>query len=133
MIDQIGVSPTAHLFVGMGVLLATLASFVITIVFVLRRQSLPRWSKPVLIITQLVLMVQALIGIKLLDQGSGTVQLYIHYLGGLGPLLFFMLMYWFPAKEPLRQARVAALVTGAAFVFAFMAFTIGEMYSRQAA
>jgi multisubunit Na+/H+ antiporter MnhB subunit len=74
-------------------------------------------------------MVQALIGIKLLDQGSGFMQLYIHYVGGLGPLLFYMLMYWFPARDDLRKTRVAALVTGSAFLFAVMAYTIGGAYA----
>jgi hypothetical protein len=94
---------------------------------------MPAWTKSLLIVTQVVLMVQALLGIKLLDQGSGTVQLYIHYLGGLGPLLFFMLMYWFPTRDGVKHSRIAALVAGTAFVFAFMAFTIGSMYSNQAA
>jgi hypothetical protein len=133
MIDRIGVSPTVHLWVGVAVLVTTLASFLVAMLYVLRKQSMPAWTKALLIATQLVLMAQALLGIKLLDQGSGTVQLYIHYLGGLGPLLFFMLMYWFPVKDGLKQTRVAALVAGAAFTFAFMAFTIGSMYSNQAA
>jgi heme A synthase len=132
MIDQIGVSPTVHLWVGVAVLATTLVSFLVAVLFVLRRQPLPAWTKALLIGTQLVLMVQALLGIKLLDQGSGTVQLYIHYLGGLGPLLFFMLMYWFPTRDSIKHSRVAALVAGSAFVFAFMAFTIGSAYANRA-
>ncbi len=133
MIDQIGVSPTIHMWVGMAVLVTTLGSFLAALLFVLRKQPMPAWTKGLLIVTQLVLMAQALIGIKLLDQGSGVVQLYIHYLGGLGPLLFFMLMYWFPTRDAIRHSRIAALVAGSAFAFAFMAFTIGSMYSNQAA
>lgn len=133
MIDQIGVPPTVHLWVGVAVLATTLGSFLVAILHVLRRQPMPAWTKGLLIFTQVVLMVQALLGIKLLDQGSGIVQLYIHYLGGLGPLLFFMLMYWFPTRDSLKHSRVAALVAGSAFVFAFLAFTIGSMYSNQAA
>lgn len=133
MIDRIGVPPTVHLWVGVAVLATTLVSFLVVTLFVLRKQTMPAWTKALLILTQLVLMVQALIGIKLLDQGSGVVQLYIHYLGGLGPLLFFMIMYWFPVKDGMKQTRIAALVTGSAFAFAFMAFTIGSAYSNQAA
>lgn len=133
MIDRIGVSPTVHLWMGMAVLATTLGSFLVAFLYALRKQPMPAWSKGLLIVTQVVLMGQALLGIKLLDQGSGVVQLYIHYLGGLGPLLFFMLMYWFPTRDSLKHSRVAALVAGSAFVFAFMAFTIGSMYSNQAA
>jgi heme A synthase len=133
MIDRIGVSPMVHLWVGVAVLTTTLVSFLVAILFALRKQPMPAWTKGLLIVTQVVLMVQALLGIKLLDQGSGTVQLYIHYLGGLGPLLFFMLMYWFPTRDGVKHSRIAALVAGSAFVFAFMAFTIGSMYSNQAA
>lgn len=133
MIDQIGVPPTVHLWVGVAVLTMTLVSFLVAVLYVLRRQTLPAWTKGLFIVTQIILMVQALIGIKLLDQGSGTVQLYIHYLGGLSPLLFFMLIYWFPTRDALKHSRIAALVAGSAFVFAFMAFTIGSAYSNQAA
>jgi heme A synthase len=133
MIDRIGVPPTVHLWTGVAVLAFTLGSFLVALLYVLRKQPLPAWTKGMLIATQLVLMAQALLGIKLLDQGSGTVQLYIHYLGGLGPLLFFMLMYWFPTRDALKHSRIAALVAGSAFAFAFMAFTIGSAYSNQAA
>jgi heme A synthase len=132
MIDQIGVPPQVHLWVGIGVLVVTFTSFLVATLFALRKQPLPSWTRALLIIAQLVLMVQALIGIKLLDQGSGFVQLYIHYLGGLGPLAFFMWMYWFPSRDPLKQARITSLVTGAAFVFAFMAFSIGSAYANRA-
>ncbi len=81
----------------------------------------------VFIVCQLVLMLQALIGIKLLDQGMGVLQLYIHYVGGLAPLAFFLLYYWLPEKT--RNARwTATLVTGSAFLFAIMAFFIGQSY-----
>ena len=79
------------------------------------------------VVAQATLMAQALIGIKLLDQGLGQLQLYIHYVGGLAPLLFFILTYWFPSAEPQRQTCNRA-IAAAAFLFAFMAFTIGEMY-----
>lgn len=120
------------MLVGMGVLAITLASFLVAVLFVLRKQPLPGWAKALLIAAQLALMVQALIGIKLLDQGSGFSQLYIHYLGGLAPLLFFMLMYWFPTRDALKQSRASAMVAGGAFVFAFMAFSIGSAYANRA-
>jgi hypothetical protein len=132
MIDQIGVPPAVHMGVGIVALGVTLASFLVAILFALRKQPLPGWTKALFIGAQLVLMIQLLIGIKLLDQGSGFVQLYIHYIGGLGPLALFMLMYWFPTRDALKQSRVASLVAGGAFVFAFMAFSIGSAYANRA-
>lgn len=129
MIDRIGVPPIVHRDVGIAVLVITFTAFLVAALCAVRRRTLPGWSKPLFIAAQVVLMVQALIGIKLLDQGSGFVQLYIHYVGGLGPLLFYMLMYWFPARDDLRRTRVAALVTGSAFLFAVMAYTIGGAYA----
>ena len=131
MIDQIGVSPQVHVMTGVTVLWITLASFLVATLFALRKKPLPGWTKILFIATQVLLMVQALIGIKLLDQGSGVMQLYIHYLGGLGPLLFFMLMYWFPNRDALKQSRLMALVTGGAFAFALMAYTIGGAYANR--
>jgi len=129
MIDRIGVPPSIHRDIGIAVLVITFAAFLVAALFAARRSALPGWSKPLFIAAQIVLMVQALIGIKLLDQGSGFVQLYIHYVGGLGPLLFYMLMYWFPASDAHRQSRIATLVTGAAFMFAVMAYAIGGAYA----
>ncbi len=132
MIDQIGVSSSVHMGVGIVALGVTLVSFLAAILFAVRKQPLPGWMKALFIGAQLVLMAQALIGIKLLDQGSGFNQLYIHYIGGLAPLLFFVLMYWLPASDAQKKSRIASLVTGAAFVFAFMAFSIGSAYAGRA-
>ena len=72
-------------------------------------------------------MVQVLIGIKLLDQGLGPLQLYIHYLGGLGAFFFYLLLYWLPVR--VREARWTPFsLSSLAFLFAFMAFTIGSSY-----
>jgi len=43
-------------------------------------------------------MLQAAVGIKLLDQGMGVVQKYVHYLGGLGSVGLLMLFYWLPKR-----------------------------------
>ena len=92
-----------------------------------RNQPLGLFGNAVFIVCQAVLMIQALIGIKLLDQGLGILQLYIHYLGGLAPLAFFLVYYWLPVR--LRQARwTGMLVSGASLLFASMAFFIGRSY-----
>lgn len=116
-----------HASVGGLVLIATLVAFLWSGWRALARKPLGWFGQAVFILSQAVLMIQALIGIKLLDQGLGVLQLYIHYVGGLAPLAFFLVYYWLP--ERLRGARwTATLVTGAAFLFAVMAFFIGQSY-----
>jgi hypothetical protein len=130
MLDRIIVPPSVHMWNGMFVLASTLAVSLWLIWLLLRRRQPSAGASALLLLPQLALMVQALLGIKLLDQGMGVVQLYIHYLGGLAPLLFYLLTYWFPARDGPVQVRNRAIASSAAFVFAFMAFSIGQMYVR---
>ncbi|MDF1523318.1 MAG: hypothetical protein P1P87_10920 [Trueperaceae bacterium] len=131
MIDAIWVPTSVHFLVGTLVVVAGLAALTAAAYHGFRNRSPARWAHGLLILAQLTLAVQALIGIKLLDQGLGPLQLYIHYVGGLGPLLFFLLYYWLPA--PFRAGRWSAtLVTGAAFAFALMAYSIGQSYDPTA-
>ncbi len=130
MIDRIIIPPALHRGFGELVIVTTLLTTLFLIYLVWQQRSMNGGAKALTILTQLALMVQALIGIKLLDQGMGTIQLYIHYLGGLGPLLFFLLTYWFPSRDAIRQTRWIALAAGGAFIFALLAYTIGGMYAR---
>jgi heme A synthase len=130
MIDKFLLSSTVHVAVGTLVLTITLIAALTTGWLAWRGRELSRRSHVLLIATQLVLMAQALIGIKLLDQGQGVAQLFIHYVGGLAPLLFFSLLYWLPVRRPHMRTRLAAAVAGGAFVFALMTFTIGQAYVR---
>jgi len=84
-----------------------------------------------IIVAQLALMFQALIGVKLLDQGAGVLQLYVHYLGGLAPLGFFLAASWWPIENKRLQARILTAATIGAFLFSFMSFTIGRSYVRR--
>ena len=128
MIDSIWVPSSVHFAVGTAVVLTTLASLVTAVVYAVRRRTLPRWAHGLFIVTQVVLATQLLIGIKLLDQGLGPRQLFVHYLGGTGTLFFYLLFYWLP--EPRRSARwTATVLTGMAFLFALMSFGIGESYT----
>lgn len=127
MIDSIWVPPSVHVTSGMVVLLATLAALVVSALFAWRNRHLSPAAHAVLIVAQLALMVQAVIGIKLLDQGLGPLQLFIHYLGGLGPLAFFLVYYWLPRAVRLKRWTALA-VTSSAFLFAVMAFGIGMSY-----
>lgn len=72
-------------------------------------------------------MIQALVGIKLLDQGLGPLQLYIHYVGGLAPLMFMLLFYWLPEQQRARR-WLPSTFSSLGFVFALMSFTIGASY-----
>ena len=127
MIDSIWVPSSVHVVSGMVVLLATLAALIVSAYLAWRNRSLGVGASAVLIFAQLALMVQAVIGIKLLDQGLGPLQLFIHYLGGLGPLLFFFVYYWLPREVRLKR-WTAVIVTSSAFLFAVMAFGIGQSY-----
>lgn len=128
MIDRIMIPAWFHMAVGMLVLVATLAATGTSIWNARRRIVRTHWTSAVLIATQVVLMVQALIGIKLLDQGAGVLQLYIHYLGGLAPLLFFFMLYWFPLRDERKQGWAMIAVTAGGFVFALMTFAIGQAF-----
>jgi len=130
MIDRIIVPPALHRGFGELVLVTILVTALLLIYLAWRKQPLNQGARTLTILSQLVLMGQALLGIKLLDQGMGTMQLYVHYLGGLGPLLFFLLYYWFPSRDALRQTRWAALAASGAFLFAILAYTIGGLYAR---
>ena len=130
MIDKFLLSSSVHVAVGTLVLTITLIAALTTGWLAWRGRALSRRSHILLIATQLVLMAQALVGIKLLDQGQGVAQLFIHYVGGLAPLLFFSLLYWLPLRRPETRTRLAAAVASGAFMFALMTFTIGQAYVR---
>ncbi|MBV9788321.1 MAG: hypothetical protein JOZ51_09120 [Chloroflexi bacterium] len=130
MLDRMIVSSSVHLTLGMVVLLVTLLAMVLTGFLAWRGRVMSRTAQGVVILAQLVLMAQVLVGIKLLDQGAGPLQLYIHYIGGLAPLAGFLVLSWWPIRDPHRRSRVMALATTGAFIFALLTFTIGEAYAR---
>lgn len=127
MIDSIIVPSWVHASFGGMVLLSTLAALIWSGLRALQRKPFGKAGSALFILAQVVLMVQALIGIKLLDQGMGIFQLFIHYVGGLAPLAFFFAWYWLPPSQRSRR-WTAVLVSGAAFLFAVMAFFIGQSY-----
>lgn len=126
--DDLFVSPAVHMMVGAAVLLTGLAAMVVAVRATMKRQPAGRNGNLLFILFQLALMVQVLIGIKLLDQGLGPLQLFVHYLGGLAPMGFVLLYYWLRPADGVGQGRRAAVVTVASFVFVLMTFTIGSMY-----
>ncbi len=128
MIDNIIIPPSVHITIGILVMVSTLAAAIITGVVAWRRLGvtpLAHWS---MIVAQVALIIQILIGVKLLDQGLGVLQLYIHYVGGLGAFFFFLLYYWFQPKTPIRQGWLAFAMSFLAFLFAIQAYFIGLAY-----
>jgi len=127
MFDSIVVSPRVHEAVGGLVLLTTLLSLVWFGWRALKNRAPGKAGNLILMVTQAVLMVQVLIGVKLLDQGLGIMQIYVHYIGGLAPLAFFLVWYWLP--ESRRQGRwLGTVLTAGVFLFAVMTFFIGQSY-----
>lgn len=133
MIDAIFVSPFVHLGMGTLVLVSCLLALFVTVRAAWRKTPFSNRAHVMFILFQVVLMVQILVGIKLLDQGHGPLQLYIHYLGGTAPLAFTLLFYWFPGEDGVVKSRRAALVTALSFIFVLLTFTIGSMYTPGAA
>ncbi len=126
--DDLFVSPTVHLMVGAVVLFIGLVALIVAVRATWRRQPIGRGGQLVFILFQLSVMLQTLIGIKLLDQGLGPLQLYVHYLGGLAPLGFYLVYYWLqPANNTTHSRRLAAVAV-ASFLFVLMTFSIGSMY-----
>lgn len=129
MIDSIIVPSSIHLTLGIFVLASNALVLLISGWLAYKRQPLNRWVSATFILFQLVLMVQVLLGIKLLDQGLGILQLYIHYLGGLAPLFFCLLFYWIsPGKDLIVRNRWVLIVSALALFFTLLTFTVGRIY-----
>lgn len=128
VIDNLVVQPWVHRTNGVLVL-ATLGAAVVWLVRLARTgEPLDRTGRILIAVAEVFLAIQALLGIKLLDQGMGVVQLYIHYVGGLLPLAPFLIMSWFAWKDEARRTRVLALLSGLGLLSAAMAFFIGRAY-----
>ncbi|MDP8954462.1 MAG: hypothetical protein M3N37_06010 [Actinomycetota bacterium] len=93
-----------------------------------KRRPFDRSAQVLVSLSQVFLIVQALLGIKLLDQGMGVVQLYIHYVGGTIPLGFYLIVGWFRFADPVRRARVMAVLVDIGLASAVMAYLIGQAY-----
>lgn len=128
MIDSIILTPNMHMTTGALVLLGSLIALAGTGWSAWKQKRFTALAQASLIFFQLTLMVQILVGIKLLDQGLGPLQLFIHYLGGVAPLGFCLLFYWLPITKDILRSRVAVGVAGLSMVFAVMTFAIGSMY-----
>ncbi len=129
MIDSIIVSPFVHLMTGSIVLIANLIFLLVVGRLAWQKRALTTAGTLTFIAFQATLMLQALVGIKLLDQGFGVLQLYIHYLGGLAPLAFCLLFYWLPTTDEHVRSRRLAWVAATSFGFVLLTFAVGSTYS----
>lgn len=127
--DETIIQPAVHSAVGGIALLVALVTTVLTWLGA-RRGTFGKAQAAALITLQVVLMLQAAVGIKLLDQGMGVIQKYVHYLGGLGSVGLLMLFYWLPRRSEADTANKAAWLTTASLLFALMTFFIGQMYVK---
>lgn len=128
MIDAIFVSPMVHVTVGTLVLISCALALFATARAAWSKRPFSAGVRALFIAFQVILMGQVLVGIKLLDQGLGPLQLYIHYLGGVAPLGFTLLFYWLPSTDSVVKTRRAAIVMAVSFVFVLMTFAVGSMY-----
>lgn len=128
VIDNIFVSPSVHVFTGAIVLVAMLVATAWTGRLALANRPLEGGVRLSLVAAQIALMVQALVGIKLLDQGLGVAQLYIHYVGGLIPLGLYMAAGWVAWRDPATKTRATAVLSVIGLLSAGMAFVIGRAY-----
>jgi len=121
-------SPAFHVVMGVVILLASLTSFVVAVGLIWKRQPLTSLVSRLFIITQLALIAQLLVGVALLDEGFGRFQVYVHYLGGIAPLAFYLLFYWLRPTDRLKELRLAVSASGAALFFTLMVFVAGSVY-----
>lgn len=128
VIDNIFVSPRVHEATGGLVVLAMLVTTGWVARLALANRPIEGGARVSLVVTQILLMVQALIGIKLLDQGLGVLQLYIHYVGGLIPLGLFVAAGWVSWRDPAVRTRAIAVLSVIGTLSAGMAFVIGRAY-----
>jgi hypothetical protein len=130
-IDNYVIDSSVHVTVGTIVLLTMAATTFYLWRLALARKGVDRLARVLLAAAQISLALQALLGIKLLDQGQGVVQLYIHYIGGLAPLGFFIAAGWFAWRDKVRHTRVLAVLATVGLLSAGMAFTIGQEYANR--
>jgi hypothetical protein len=127
-IDNIIVSPSVHLSLGVVVLVTMTVATASVCWHAVKNEPIAGLSKGLLGLAAAALTAQTLIGIKLLDQGQGFFQLYIHYIGGLAPLGAFAAAGWFARGDSGKSSRWLAALLFIGWFSAVMAFTIGRAF-----
>jgi ABC-type maltose transport system permease subunit len=125
-IDNWIVDSSVHVAVGVAVIVTMTAAAGWAVRLAVAGRVLDTAGRVLVGVATGVLAVQVLLGIKLLDQGQGISQLYIHYLGGMIPLGVFLLTGWWPRPDTPGRTRVFAALVAVGWLSAIMAFTIGR-------
>lgn len=128
-IDNWIVSSSVHVATGVVVVVSMVVATVLVGRHALAGRPIDRPTKLALLVAQIALVAQVLLGIKLLDQGQGIVQLYIHYVGGLLPLGAFLVAGWFARGDARWSSRVLAVLLTIGTLSAGAAFFIGRAYA----
>ncbi|MGI9595763.1 MAG: hypothetical protein ACR2QK_06370 [Acidimicrobiales bacterium] len=127
-IDNIIIDRSAHRITGSIVVITMVIATAAVVRHALRNEAVGRPGFVAIVAAQVALTAQLLLGIKLLDQGQGIVQLYIHYVGGLIPLGAFLIGGWVARGDTGRASRILAGLLVVGCVSAIMAFVIGRAY-----
>ncbi len=127
-IDNIIIDRSAHLVSGTIVLLTMTVATLLVVRHAVKGEPVGRPAMVSMVLAQVALVVQLLLGIKLLDQGQGIVQLYIHYVGGLAPLGAFLIGGWVARGDSARSTRILAGLLALGYLSALMAYFIGRAY-----
>jgi len=130
-IDNFIVDTSVHLLSGVVVLVTLTLALGLCVRDVLAGTGIDRLTRLGVVVSQISLGVQALLGIKLLDQGQGISQLYIHYIGGLAPLGVFLAAGWLVDTKTERGMKVLTVLLTVGWFSAMMAFFIGRAYVNQ--
>lgn len=130
-IDNIIIDSSAHLISGAIVLVTMTLATAVVALHAARNEAIGVPGRVAIAAAQVSLTVQLLLGIKLLDQGQGIVQLYIHYVGGLIPLGAFLIGGWVARGDSGRSSRILAGLLAVAYLSALMAFFIGRAYANR--
>jgi len=127
-IDNVIIDRSVHLSLGVAVLVTMTVAAGLVLRNAIHNVGADKATYWAIGIAQVVLGAQILLGIKLLDQGQGIGQLYIHYVGGLIPMGAFLAGGWVARGNTGRSSRILAVLLGIGYVSALMAFFIGQAY-----
>lgn len=129
MIDSITVPPSVHIAVAVTLVVLSVVTTLIVVLAAVRNRPLTTLAKVMMAVTQVALLIQLMIGVKLLDQGLGVMQLYVHYMGGILPIALFLAMRWLPQYDR-HQTRISAAVMLITLATVIMTATIGSAFVR---
>ena len=132
VIDNIVVRPVVHLIVGSLVIISFVVFAAWMIKALIQRRPWDRTSLILLGACEVILAVQVLIGVKLLDQGEGIFQLFIHYAGGLLPIAIFVVAGWIDFGDAVKKTRAYAVCALVSLGIILMTYFIGEAYANRA-